>query len=97
LKCKEGRIVPDLKIDHSFNVEVPVDGWVANVGTIPSAFKCLDVLVHTKSPVWECDVIDDLIGDRSERTLNTTSASTTFMNLGQARVWYSLRKGRKAG
>jgi hypothetical protein len=104
LKCKEGRIVPDLKIDHSFDVEVPIDGWVANVDTLPSAFLCLDVLAHTKSPVWEFDMINDntqvdavLIADRAERTLDTASALMMFTNLGCARKGHSLGKRREAG
>jgi hypothetical protein len=67
------------------------------IGTIPSAFECLDVLVHAKSLVWECDVIDDLIGDCAERTLNTASALMAFTNLGRAREGHSLRMGREAG
>jgi hypothetical protein len=40
LKCKKGRIVPNLKMDHSFDVDIPVNGRMANVSTIPSVLEC---------------------------------------------------------
>jgi hypothetical protein len=93
LKCEEGRIVPNLKMDHSFNVEVPVVRWVANIPTIPSAFECLDVLAHAKSLLGELNVIDYntrvgaiSIGNCAKRVHYTAGALTAFIKFGHARV-----------
>jgi hypothetical protein len=48
LMCAESGTVSDVKIDHPVNAKVPIEQWVADVGTIATTFECLDVLAHAK-------------------------------------------------
>jgi hypothetical protein len=104
LKSKEGRIVPDLKMDHPIDVNIPVNGRMANISTIPSVLKCLDVLAHAKSPCGELDVINDgtragvvSIGDYAESICYNAGALTALMKFCRAKAGHSQWKGRYAG
>ncbi len=44
--CEESGTVFDVKIDHPVDAKVPVEQWVADIGTIATTIKCLDALAH---------------------------------------------------
>jgi hypothetical protein len=91
-------------MDNPFNVNTPVNGRVANVSTILSVLKCLDVLMHTKSPRGELDVINDgtragavSIGDYAESVCYTAGALTALVKFCRAKAGHSQGKGKYAG